>query len=230
LRQVSPSNDALSPAAGAHTLDGSIRVTATADRGLAIMSGAPQDATTHFVESMQRLLVAGASADEDIVMPECLERSKLDFSIDSLHIIDQYLNDVHDNEHTVVGLSLLTTIWAAALYVGEIIRRAAPARGFDWVTIGDEIASGGGTTTNQVDIGAVRALRARDGEMCMPSRAVLRVILRGRKARSVHSFARGAIESANAEPEPVRKLDLRHGSSLAQKPPSPAGLAAGGAR
>ncbi len=193
------------------------------------MPGAQMDATTQFVESMQRLLVAGASADEDIVMPERLERSKLDFSLDSLLVIDQYLNEVHDNEHTVVGLSLLTTIWAAALYVGEIIRRAAPARGFEWVTIGDDIASGGGTTTDQVDVGAVRALRARDGEMCMPSRAVLRVILRGHKARSVHSFTRGAIESASAEPEPVRKPDLRFGSSWALQRPSPAGLAAGSA-
>ena len=89
------------------------------------------DATTQFVESMQRLLVAGASADEDIIMPERLDRSRLDFSLDSLHVIDQYLNEVHDSEQTSVGLSLLTTIWAAALYTGEVIRRAAPARGFD---------------------------------------------------------------------------------------------------
>jgi hypothetical protein len=188
------------------------------------------DATAQFIESMQRLLVAGTSADDDIIMPERLERSRLDFSLDSLHVIDQYLNDVHDNEHTVVGLSLLTTIWAAALYVGEIIRRAAPARGFEWVTIGDDVASGGGTTTSQMDIGAVRALRARDGEMCMPSRAVLRVILRGRKARSVHSFARGAIEAAGADPEPAGKADLRFGSSWALRRPSHAGLAFGSAR
>ena len=40
--------------------------------------------------------------------------------------------------------------------------------------------------------------------MCLPSRAVLRVILRGRKARSVHSFVRGATESSeSAEPPPA---------------------------
>lgn len=188
------------------------------------------DATTQFVESMQRLLVAGASADEDIVSPERLDRSRLDFSLDSLHVLDQYLNEVHENEHTAVGLSLLTTIWAAALYTGEIIRRAAPTRSFEWVTISDELATGGGTTTNQLDIGAVRALRARDGEMCMPSRAVLRVILRGRKARTVHSFARGAIESPAGEPEPLRKDQLRFGSSWALDRPGPAGLAAGNTR
>jgi hypothetical protein len=98
------------------------------------------------------------------------------------------------------------------------------------VTIGDELATGGGTTTSQLDIGAVRALRARDGEMCMPSRAVLRVILRGRKARSVHSFARGAIEAPASEPEPARPDQLRFGSSWGLSRTAPARLAAGTSR
>ena len=173
------------------------------------MAGAQIDSTALFTETLQRLLVGGGPAEEDIVLPEHLDRSKLDFSLESLHAIDHYLNAVHDNEQTSVGLSLLTTIWAAALYVGEIIRRCAPARQFLWVTIGDDAAAGGGTTTNQVDIGSVRALRSQDGEMCMPSRAVLRVILRGHKARSVHSFARGAIESSASEPGPASAPLLR---------------------
>jgi hypothetical protein len=172
------------------------------------------DTTREFVDSMQRLLTAGAPADEDILLPERLDRRQLDFTLESLHIVDRYLNDVHDDDQGTVGASLLTTIWAAAMYTGEVIRRAAPARGFDWVTIGDELAAeAGGTTTNQLDIGAVRALRARDGEMVMPSRAVLRVILRGQKARSVHSFARGAIAAPAAEPALPRGDQLRFGSS-----------------
>lgn len=176
------------------------------------------DATAQFIEAMQRLLVAGASAHEDIIMPDRLDRGRLDFSLDSLHVIDQYLNDVHESEQTAVGLSLLTTIWAAAMYTGEIIRRAAPARGYEWMTIRDEQATGGDTTTGQLDVGAVRALRAHDGELCMPSRAVLRVILRGRKARSVHSFARGAIESPAAEPEPARATLPRPESAAGAQP------------
>jgi hypothetical protein len=156
-----------------------------------------------FMDTMQRLLVEGGPTPDDIVMPERLDRSKLDFSLESLHVVDDYLNLVQEHEQTSVGSSLLTTIWVAALYVGEIIRRAAPHRHYQWVTIGDESPAGGGTTTAQVDLGSLRALRAHDGEMCLPSRAVLRVILRGRKARSVHSFARGAIESPTAEAEPA---------------------------
>ena len=166
------------------------------------MAVAQTESITAFKEILQRLLIGGGTAAEDIVLPARLDRSKLDFSLESLHRIDEYLNEVHDNEQTTVGTSLLTTIWAVALYVGEIIRRSAIAPHYEWVTIGDDLPVSGGTTTGQLDLGSVRALRAQDGKMCLPSRAVLRVILRGRKARSVHSFARGAIDSAAAESEP----------------------------
>jgi hypothetical protein len=162
------------------------------------------DAIAMFMETMERLLGESGPKPQDIVMPERLDRSKLDFSLGSLNVIDDYLNVVHGHEQTSVGSSLLTTIWVASLYVGEIIRRAAGHRCYQWVTLGDESPPGAGTTTTQVDLGSLRALRAQDGEMCLPSRAVLRVILRGRKARSVHSFARGAIESSSAEAEPAR--------------------------
>jgi hypothetical protein len=164
---------------------------------------ADTQADSTFMETMQRLLADGGPTPDDIVLPERLDRTKLDFSLESLHVIDEYLNVVHEHEQTSIGSSLLTTIWVAALYIGEIIRRAATTRHYQWVTIGDELPASGSTTTNQVDLGSVRALRARDGEMCLPSRAALRVILRGRKARSVHSFARGAIESSAAEAEPA---------------------------
>ena len=177
------------------------------------MPSEQSEATSAFLEPMQHLLVGSDSAAEAIVLPERLDRSRLDFSLDSLQVIDQYLNDVHDNDQTVVGLSLLTTIWATALYVGEIIRRGAPAQYFEWVMLADQQPASGGTTTSQVDLGAVRALRAHDGELCLPSRAVLRVILRGRKARSVHSFARGAIEASTWAPNPLDPAEQANGAS-----------------
>ena len=174
-----------------------------------IVASTLTDTTARFTDAMPRLLFTGGPADVEVALPECLVLSKLDFSLESLHVIDQYLNDVHDNEQNVAGLSLLTTIWATALYVGEIIRRETPARQFEWVTIGEDLSTTGTTTSNHSDVGTVRALRARDGEMCMPSRAVLRVILRGRKARSIDSYARGAIESSLSDPRPAGAMNQR---------------------
>ena len=169
-----------------------------------------------FMDTMRRLLIDGGPSPDDIVLPERLDRSKLDFSLESLHTVDEYLNQVHAHEQTSVGSSLLNTIWVASLYVGEIIRRAATSRHYQWATIGDELQASGGTTTNQMDLGSLRVLRAQDGELCLPSRAVLRVILRGRKARSVHSFARGAIDSTpDAEPARVSGGASGPGDSVA---------------
>ena len=148
---------------------------------------------------MQPLLGDGDAARADIVLADRLERARLDFSLQSLQLIDDYLNLVHAHEQTSVGSSLLTTIESTALYVGEIIRRLATSRNYQWVTIGDDVPGNGGTPPCQCGIGTVRALLAEDGELCLPSRAVLRVILRGRKARSIASFARGAIEAAAPE-------------------------------
>lgn len=157
------------------------------------MANRHSDPIASSMEAMQRLLFKGGSAAEDIALPQHLDRSRLDFSLPSLQTIDRYLNEVHDNEQSVGGLSLLTTIWATALYIGEVIRRAAPARHYQWVTIGEDLSATGTTSLRHADIGAVRALRARDGELTMPSRAVLRVILRGQKARSIESYARQAL-------------------------------------
>jgi hypothetical protein len=157
------------------------------------------DSIAMFMEIMQRLLIDGGPTPDDIVLPERLDRAKLDFTIESLHVVDEYLNVVHEHEQNSVGSSLLTTIWVMSLYIGEIIRRAASTRHYQWVTIGDESPASGGTTTH-VDLGSLKALRARDGELCLPSRSVLRVILRGCKARSVYSFACGAIETSVVTP------------------------------
>ena len=154
---------------------------------------------------MQKSLLNEARTEGGVALTEHLERKKLDFSIDSLHEIDRYLNCVHDNAHSVSGLPLLSTIWTIAVYIGEVIRRESPSKRFQWVSVGESSGSSGETTIANPDLDTVRALRARDGDMCMPSRAVLRVILRGAKARSIHSFARGAMgltESSTKLPTP----------------------------
>src|SRR5579862_8646751 len=146
------------------------------------MSGEIPESVTAYL-TLQPLLSGGDAAHADIVLPEHLDRAGLDFSVASLLLIDDYLNAVHAHEQTSVGSSLLTTIEATAFYVGEIIRRLATSRNYEWITIGDDLPESGGTPPCQIEIGTVRALRAEDGELCLPSRAVLRVILRGQKAR-----------------------------------------------
>ncbi len=197
---MSPSRDLLSCTSLLHTLVQIFQNCVTLVSGGGIVADTQTDSISMFMETMQRLLVAGEPTPDDIVLPERLDRASLDFSLESLQQIDEYLNVVHEHEQNSVGSSLLTTIWVVSIYIGEIIRRAAPARQYEWVTIGDESPASGGCTASQMDLASLRALRAQDGELCLPSRAVLRVILRGCKARSVYSFACGAIESPSVAP------------------------------
>lgn len=153
-----------------------------------------------FLEAMHQMLLCEAPEDGGISLPSRLNREKLNFSFFSLHAIDQYLIAVHDNEQHVSGHSLLNTMWATSMYVGETIRREVPGRQFEWVTIGETLWAHGETTQSCPDIGAVRALRPRRGEMIMPNRAVLRIILRGRKAQTIHSFV-GAVGLSESAPK-----------------------------
>ena len=160
---MSPYADLLSATALLHTLSEIFQNCVTLLEGGRIVADTRAEAIALFTETMERLLVEGGPTPDDIVMPDRLDRSKLDFSLESLHVIDDYLNRVHEHEQTSVGSSLLTTIWVTSLYAGEIIRREAPHRRYQWITIGDESPAGGGTTTAQVDLGSLRALRDYEG-------------------------------------------------------------------
>lgn len=157
--------------------------------GVKVMSAA---AVTSCLQAVRQLLSSELATTTDIALPRHLDAKTLDFSLDSLHEIDCYLNLLHDNEEQIVGQPLLSTIWTIATYLGEVIRRAAPEKKYEWVTIGEESVPAG-DSTKHAGIGAVRALRSVGGDMSMPSRAVLQIILRGSKARSALSYARGAI-------------------------------------
>jgi hypothetical protein len=153
----------------------------------------PEATVASYLHDLQCLISSTASPAGEYMLIDHLDRGKLDFGLESLQEIDRYLTFLHDNEQEVSGISLLSTIWAIAFYVGEVIRRQAPERQYEWVNIGADLVPAGFTTIKQAGIGTSRALRAKDGEMCMPSLAVLRIILRGAKARTIDSYARGAI-------------------------------------
>jgi hypothetical protein len=105
---------------------------------------------------------------------------------------------VHDNSDDVGGVPLLSTISTIAMYVGEVIRREAPAKRYEWVSVGEPAESTGETTISARDLSSVRVLRSREGNVCAPSREVLRIILRGSKARSIHGFVRSTVAASHS--------------------------------
>jgi hypothetical protein len=81
-------------------------------------------------------LFAGAWLDEDVAFPERLDRSQLDFSLDSLHVVDRYLTFLHENLPEQMGREWVNVVLWGGAYVGEVIRRHA-SRNYDWVAFED---------------------------------------------------------------------------------------------
>lgn len=80
---------------------------------------------------MQAMLFTPGNTDTEIGLTEHLDRTKLDFTLDSLHEVNRYLGAVHANAETITGLPLLSTLWTIAMYVGEVIRREVKSKHYE---------------------------------------------------------------------------------------------------
>lgn len=97
--------------------------------------GAYQEASAVEVANIGEALATFMSADGDrlILLPNRLDRSKLDYSMDSLLVIDRWLADIHtinrlQSEIGGVGETLVldgrgdNSVMFAGLYLGQVIR------------------------------------------------------------------------------------------------------------
>lgn len=78
--------------------------------------------------------------DGDILFPEMLQRPRLDYTLDSLHVVDDYCVRLHQVRDQLRGPGVSrSVIWGGA-YVGEVIRRNAQIT-FSWVDYDDYVAA-----------------------------------------------------------------------------------------
>ena len=119
--------------------------------------------------------------DIDIVHPERLDRSRLDYSMESLKRVDDYLAFLHDNHPEHMGREWVKAVLWGGAYVGEVIRRNAP-RKYDWVDFDDFIREYPETTQllgDQKDLGICALLTAGGGGFTLPINKMLRFIQDG---------------------------------------------------
>jgi len=76
--------------------------------------------------------------DGEISTPTVLKRSGLDYSLESLKVLDEYLEHLHQNRSTVRGQEAAITVLRAGAYLGEVIRRSA-TRQYNWVDYNDYV-------------------------------------------------------------------------------------------
>lgn len=80
--------------------------------------------------------VGTRQGDGEILHPDRLERAKLNYSLESLAIVDDYLDYVHQHWQGQMELGLIKSMLWGGAYLGEVIRRNAP-RAFNWIDYDD---------------------------------------------------------------------------------------------
>jgi hypothetical protein len=88
------------------------------------------------VGQLAQLFVSGGPGGE-IGLPATLDRGKLDYSIDSLQQVDEYLAAVHAADpRSISDDEYGRTVLLAGAYLGEVVRRNSP-RKYEWMTYDD---------------------------------------------------------------------------------------------
>lgn len=83
-------------------------------------------------EEFARAFVGRIKSDGEIAYPKKLDRSKLDFSLPSLKILDSYLAYLHKYVRSLsADEGNKSVLWGGA-YLGEVIRRNAK-RKYNWI-------------------------------------------------------------------------------------------------
>jgi hypothetical protein len=116
--------------------------------------------------------------DGEIVHPERLKRDKLDYSLASLKVVDEYLMYLHEHRPEQMGRDGVKAVLWGGAYVGEVIRCNAP-REYNWVDFEDFIREYPDTTRllgDQKELGFCALLTAGGGGFTLPINKMLRFI------------------------------------------------------
>ncbi len=119
--------------------------------------------------------------DSEVVHPERLKRDKLDYSLASLKVVDDYLKYLHEHRPEQMGREWVKAVLWGGAYVGEVIRRNATRR-YDWVDFDEFIREHPDTTQllgDQKELGFCALLTAGGGGFTLPINKMLRFIYDG---------------------------------------------------
>ena len=146
-----------------------------------------------------------------IAYPEQLARDQLDYSHESLHLVDKYLTHLHKHRKKISDADWSSTILYGGAYVGEVIRRATNGH-FRWIDYDEympahpelkTIIPERSTTTCAFIVG--------QGAMSMPLNKIARYIDEGVE-HSVHFLAHCDIQGALAagdKKKPSKKASVK---------------------
>jgi hypothetical protein len=125
---------------------------------------------------------------------ELLDASRLDFTVESLELVDQHLETMRQRK--LNDQEMMCFVLRCGAYVGEVIRRNAKGKQWHWLDykgaakLSEEIAA------FEEDLGIVAILWDSDGGFCFPLEKVLKYWENGSED-SVKFFAHVMITKSN---------------------------------
>jgi hypothetical protein len=147
--------------------------------------------TTQFIESFCSAFVGKSEIEGGFALEDHVERGCLDFTINSLHYLDDYLLDIHRNDAELSVQAYVNSLMGCAFYLGEVIRRmTATTRRFEWVAAVERDMNDEATSiTGWTHIHELATLVSARGQFEMPGRVIARILRRGAKAQSCRVYA-----------------------------------------
>jgi hypothetical protein len=152
--------------------------------------------------------VGALDGDGEIVHPDRLDRARLDYSVASLKVVDEYLSHLHHHRPEQMGRQWVNAVLWGGAYVGEVIRRHAP-REYNWADFDDFIREYPDTTRllgDEKNLGICALLTAGGGGFTLPINKVLRFIHDGPED-SVYFYAACEVRPQSRQAEPGAAAD-----------------------
>jgi hypothetical protein len=134
--------------------------------------------------------VGTQKGDGEIAHAGHLDRSKLDYTVESLRAVDAYLTFLHQNRPEQMDRDWGRAVLWGGAYVGEVVRRHAPQR-YDWVDFDDFVQVYPNTRQilgEEKRLGWCALLTPGRGGFTLPINKLLRFIYDGPED-SVHFYA-----------------------------------------
>lgn len=135
-----------------------------------------------------QVLLGESRVEGGLAFPDRIDRGALDYSLESLHALDRYLDYLHEHTDEIEDQEYVNTVLAAGCYLGEVIRRTAPVE-YRWVNYADYFPNHPALAKMvQEGVGTAAVLVAVTAAMTMPLNKIARYIGEGPE-NNTHFYA-----------------------------------------
>ena len=160
---------------------------------LCLLATCTSDDLTADMVSLAELLT---DTYDPLLRAEVLDEQRLDFSVESLNHINQYLDVVHNYPATLSDEPYFKIVLRTGAYLGETLRRNAPPGDYRWLSY-EQAASDSPTIRSMGEnIGTLAVLQTRSGGFVFPLAKVAKYIENGEE-ENLYFYARFLLHQAS---------------------------------